>query len=112
MVRWNMTRLDLRIQQKEPNMKALTSKQALIWGTVFALVGLVAVVQTHNRGARAEDAVVGSHAPSKDLPGPRGAYELITPQNSMLVLIDHQPQMAFGVQSIDRQTLLNNVTGL
>jgi nicotinamidase-related amidase len=26
--------------------------------------------------------------------------------------IDHQPQMAFGVQSIDRQTLKNNVVGL
>lgn len=38
--------------------------------------------------------------------------ELLTPQNSALILIDHQPQMAFGVQSIDRQSLLNNVTGL
>ncbi len=38
--------------------------------------------------------------------------ELITPQNSALVLIDHQPQMTFGVQSIDRQLLVNNVVGL
>ncbi|HEY0427160.1 MAG TPA: hydrolase [Pyrinomonadaceae bacterium] len=37
---------------------------------------------------------------------------LITPENSAVVLIDHQPQMAFGVQSIDRQTLINNVVGL
>lgn len=37
---------------------------------------------------------------------------LLTPQNSAVVLIDHQPQMAFGVASIDRQTLINNVTGL
>lgn len=37
---------------------------------------------------------------------------LITPENSALILIDHQPQMSFGVQSIDRQTLINNVTGL
>ena len=29
-----------------------------------------------------------------------------------MILIDHQPQMAFAVQSIDRQTLVNNVTGL
>lgn len=29
--------------------------------------------------------------------------ELLTPQNSQLIIIDHQPQMAFGVQSIDRQ---------
>lgn len=37
---------------------------------------------------------------------------LITPENSALILIDHQPQMTFGVQSIDRQILVNNVTGL
>lgn len=42
----------------------------------------------------------------------RTKLELLTPQNSALVLIDHQPQMAFGVQSIDRQLLRNNVTGL
>jgi nicotinamidase-related amidase len=40
------------------------------------------------------------------------AKSLMTPQNSAVILIDHQPQMAFGVQSIDRQTLINNVTGL
>lgn len=37
---------------------------------------------------------------------------LITPDNSMLILIDHQPQMAFATHSIDGQTLVNNVTGL
>jgi nicotinamidase-related amidase len=29
-----------------------------------------------------------------------------------IIFIDHQPQMAFGVQSIDRQTLKNNVVAL
>jgi nicotinamidase-related amidase len=38
--------------------------------------------------------------------------ELLTPDNSQLIFIDHQPQMAFGVQSIDRQTLKNNVVAL
>ena len=38
--------------------------------------------------------------------------ELLTPQNSQIIFIDQQPQMAFGVQSIDRQTLKNNVVGL
>lgn len=38
--------------------------------------------------------------------------ELLTPQNSALIFIDHQPQMAFGVTSIDRQLLKNNVTAL
>ena len=37
---------------------------------------------------------------------------LITPENSVLILIDHQPQMAFATRSIDGQTLVNNVTGL
>lgn len=30
-------------------------------------------------------------------------HELPTPQNCTPVFIDHQPQMACGVQSIDRQ---------
>ncbi|MGH6861174.1 MAG: hydrolase [Phyllobacterium sp.] len=38
--------------------------------------------------------------------------EVLTPTNSQLIFIDQQPQMAFGVQSIDRQTLKNNVVGL
>ena len=38
--------------------------------------------------------------------------EVLTPTNSQLIFIDHQPQMAFGVQSIDRQTLKNNTVAL
>ncbi|MEO0679156.1 MAG: hydrolase [Pseudomonadota bacterium] len=38
--------------------------------------------------------------------------EVLTPLNSQLIFIDQQPQMAFGVQSIDRQALKNNVVGL
>lgn len=38
--------------------------------------------------------------------------KLLTPQNSAIILIDHQPQMAFAVQSIDRMLLSNNVAGL
>lgn len=38
--------------------------------------------------------------------------EVLTPKNSQLIFIDQQPQMAFGVQSMDRQVLKNNVVGL
>lgn len=38
--------------------------------------------------------------------------EVLTPQNSQIIFIDQQPQMAFGVQSIDRQALKNNVVAL
>lgn len=38
--------------------------------------------------------------------------QVLTPQNSQLIFIDQQPQMAFGVQSIDRQLLKSNVVGL
>lgn len=37
---------------------------------------------------------------------------LLTPQDSALLLIDHQPQMAFGVQSHDRTLLHNNAVAL
>ena len=42
----------------------------------------------------------------------KSKLEVLTPDNSQLIFIDQQPQMAFGVQSIDRQTLKNNVVGL
>src|SRR5690554_4909748 len=38
--------------------------------------------------------------------------ELLPPQNCQPIFIDQQPQMAFGVQSIDRQVLKNNVVAL
>ena len=36
--------------------------------------------------------------------------KLYTAEDSVVVFIDHQPQMTFGVASIDRAMLINNVT--
>ena len=41
-----------------------------------------------------------------------GIYDLLSPDNSTLILIDHEPQMVFGVGSMDRQLLLNNIEAL
>lgn len=38
--------------------------------------------------------------------------ELLNPHNCALILIDHQPQMFFGVESSSRATIKNNVIGL
>lgn len=38
--------------------------------------------------------------------------ELLNPTNCQVIFIDQQPQMAFGVQSIDRQVLKNNTVAL
>lgn len=47
------------------------------------------------------------------MPSQKKDYQkLLNPTNCVLTLIDHQPQMSFGVISIDRQSLINNVTGL
>jgi len=40
------------------------------------------------------------------------SLELLNPNNCVLALIDHEPQMFFGVQSTDRETIINNVVGL
>lgn len=57
-----------------------------------------------------------AHADASTLPNgktiPMSKLEVLTPENSQLIIIDHQPQMAFGVQSMDRQALKNNVVGL
>lgn len=42
----------------------------------------------------------------------KSSLELLTPNNCVLILIDHQPQMFFGVESASRQTIINNVVGL
>src|ERR1700755_3619079 len=42
---------------------------------------------------------------------PRSEKGLLTPDNWVITLIDHQPQMLFGVTNIDRQSLINNVVG-
>lgn len=40
------------------------------------------------------------------------AKKLINPDDTLFIFVDHQPQMAFGVGSIDRQLLKNNVVAL
>ena len=42
----------------------------------------------------------------------KSSLELLSPDNCTLALIDHEPQMFFGVQSTDRETIINNVVGL
>lgn len=37
---------------------------------------------------------------------------LLTPDNCVVALIDHQPQMLFGVSNFDRQGIINNVIAL
>jgi nicotinamidase-related amidase len=37
-------------------------------------------------------------------------HKLYTPEDSAIVFIDHQPQMTFGVDSINKASLINNVT--
>jgi nicotinamidase-related amidase len=37
---------------------------------------------------------------------------LRTPDNCVVTLIDHQPQMLFGVANFDRQGIINNVVAL
>lgn len=38
--------------------------------------------------------------------------QLLNADNCTVIFIDHQPQMAFGVASMDRQLLMNNTIGL
>jgi len=41
-----------------------------------------------------------------------GYTELLNPDNCVVIFIDHQPAMTFGVANIDKQTLINNCVGL
>ena len=81
--------------------------------TVLTVIAVtVAMVQISGHFALAQQAG-GTGQPASATPtAPKGAYDLLTPQNSTLLLVDHQPQMAFGVQSHDRGLILNNAVGL
>jgi nicotinamidase-related amidase len=81
--------------------------------TVLTAVAVTVVMgQMSGHSALAQQAG-GTGQPASIAPtAPKGAYELLTPANSALLLVDHQPQMAFGVQSHDRGLILNNVVGL
>src|SRR3954452_24151520 len=46
------------------------------------------------------------------MPASNPIHSLLTPENCTVIFIDHQPQMTFGVMSIDRQLVFNNVIGL
>ena len=42
----------------------------------------------------------------------RSEKGLLTPDNCVVTLIDHQPQMMFGVAGFDRQSIINNTVAL
>ena len=42
----------------------------------------------------------------------RSEKGLLTPDNCVVTLIDHQPQMLFGASNFDRQSIINNTVAL
>lgn len=56
--------------------------------------------------------MAGAPAIAQQSAQPTPAERLLTPDNHTLILIDHQPQMAFAANSIETNLLINNVTGL
>lgn len=54
--------------------------------------------------------VMGAASVSAMASGP--GSKLLTPENSAIILIDHQPQMYFGVESESRNEVMNSVAAL
>ena len=50
--------------------------------------------------------------PAKNGRTKRSEKGLLTPDNCVVALIDHQPQMMFGVAGVDRQSIINNTVAL
>jgi len=44
------------------------------------------------------------------MPAAESCQKLFTPNDTAVVFIDHQPQMTFGVDNINKKTLFNNVS--
>jgi len=79
----------------------VSMKEKTMKTTIASLMFLAMLIPAAGTFAQAPTSKNGGASP-----------RLLTPQNSTLVLIDHQPQMAFAAQSMDTQLLINNVTGL
>jgi nicotinamidase-related amidase len=69
-------------------------------------------MKAHHACSTAVVLVAITLAPAPSAVAQQPSPRLLTPQNSALILIDHQPQMAFATRSIDIVELRNNVTGL
>ncbi len=59
----------------------------------------------------------GNFETEEDMPNNKGRTKrsekgLLTPDNCVVALIDHQPQMLFGVSNFDRQSIINNTVAL
>src|SRR5258708_6519960 len=79
----------------------------------FSHVGRIPVVfRSKNSSGRIFDLAPGQTQKDKTHPSNQmnQYHKLYTAEDSVVVFIDHQPQMMFGVASIDRATLINNVT--
>src|SRR5437660_8745496 len=50
--------------------------------------------------------------PSRNGRAKRSEQGLLTTDNCVVALIDHQPQMLFGVSNFDRQSIINNTVAL
>lgn len=51
-------------------------------------------------------------AQAEPVPTARLVLDQLTPENSVVLLIDYQPQFVFSTRSIDIETLVNNTAGL
>src|SRR5437879_7037443 len=72
-------------------------------GTIVALRPNVFANANHNE----EDFMPATTGRTK-----RSEKGLLTPDNCVVTLIDHQPQMLFGVAGVDRQSIINNTVAL
>jgi nicotinamidase-related amidase len=50
--------------------------------------------------------------PNDNVRTKRSEKGLLTPDNCVVALIDHQPQMLFGVSNFDRQSIINNTVAI
>ncbi len=62
--------------------------------------------------ARVQAATLGSPQAGQTAVAAAPSSRLLTPDNCALTLVDHQPQVALAIRSIDLQLLINNTAGM
>jgi nicotinamidase-related amidase len=84
-----------------------TLRETIIPARARSLLSVPDVFSNANSKTNEEDFMPAATSRTK-----RSDKGLLTPDNCVIALIDHQPQMMFGVAGVDRQSIITNTVAL
>src|SRR5437667_4148235 len=101
------------IRQKSGNLSGMLTKATKYFTTRKVWLRLIRVTNNSHKPKKQIERTNMKSTSTSNANNPKtGLGALLTPENSALILIDHQPFQFSGLRSHDTQTIINNVVGL